>query len=440
MPVLTPSVDIANARLRFANGCIANLTASRVSLKRERKLRIFQADAYVSVDYGERRVRICRREPDADGQPSLDVRGARGAARATRSRTRSTPSCTRCATREPPPVTGWDGLRALEVAHVIRESVETEVRAAQAASTSDDATRRERRSAVARPARRARVLLVAGEASGDLHGADLLRALRSAPSRRRGLRHRRRAPARRRHADGRRRAARWRRSASSRASGRLRTLLRAYRDAGAPPARGAARTSACSSTSRSSTCAWRGSRKRAGIPVLYYIGPQVWAWRRGRVRKIARRVDRLAVVFPFEPGALRARACRASSSSAIRCSTACGRRAAARRRCARTASIPARRTVAPPAGQPAEGDRLHPAAPARRRRACWRARATASSRSRSRTRSSRADVEAPRRAPPGVAGPGRRGRHLQPGRRRRPGAGRPRARRRSSARCSSARW
>src|SRR2546427_772994 len=40
---------------------------------------------------------------------------------------------------------------------------------------------------------------------------------------------------------------------------------------------------------------------RAGVPVLYYIGPRVWAWRRGRVRKVARRVDRLAVVFPFEP-------------------------------------------------------------------------------------------------------------------------------------------
>jgi lipid-A-disaccharide synthase len=41
--------------------------------------------------------------------------------------------------------------------------------------------------------------------------------------------------------------------------------------------------------------------KRAGVPVLYYIGPQVWAWRRGRARTIGRRVDRLAVVFPFEP-------------------------------------------------------------------------------------------------------------------------------------------
>jgi len=41
--------------------------------------------------------------------------------------------------------------------------------------------------------------------------------------------------------------------------------------------------------------------KALGIPVFYYIAPQVWAWRRGRVRKIARRVDRMGVVFPFEP-------------------------------------------------------------------------------------------------------------------------------------------
>jgi lipid-A-disaccharide synthase len=41
--------------------------------------------------------------------------------------------------------------------------------------------------------------------------------------------------------------------------------------------------------------------KRQGVPVLYYVSPQVWAWRRGRVRRIAARVDRLAVIFPFEP-------------------------------------------------------------------------------------------------------------------------------------------
>jgi lipid-A-disaccharide synthase len=41
--------------------------------------------------------------------------------------------------------------------------------------------------------------------------------------------------------------------------------------------------------------------KKAGVPVLYYVSPQVWAWRRGRVHKIARVVDRLAAIFPFEP-------------------------------------------------------------------------------------------------------------------------------------------
>jgi lipid-A-disaccharide synthase len=45
--------------------------------------------------------------------------------------------------------------------------------------------------------------------------------------------------------------------------------------------------------------------RRAGIPVFYYVAPQVWAWRRGRVRKLARRVDRIAVIHPFEPAVYR---------------------------------------------------------------------------------------------------------------------------------------
>lgn len=131
VPVLTPSVDIANARLRFANGCIANLTASRVSLRRERKLRIFQPDAYFSIDFDERRGRVVRREPDGTGQPSLtfeDLEVREGDA--LEEEIDAFVQAVRA--RQPPPVTGWDGLRALEVAHVIRESVDTEVRALQA--------------------------------------------------------------------------------------------------------------------------------------------------------------------------------------------------------------------------------------------------------------------------------------------------------------------
>ncbi len=58
VPVLTDQVDIANARLRFESGCIANITASRVSLDVMRKIRIFQPDSYISIDYAKKAVDI----------------------------------------------------------------------------------------------------------------------------------------------------------------------------------------------------------------------------------------------------------------------------------------------------------------------------------------------------------------------------------------------
>jgi predicted dehydrogenase len=54
--VLTPHVDIANARIRFASGCVANITASRISRDKVRKVRFFQPDRYVSIDYGAQEV------------------------------------------------------------------------------------------------------------------------------------------------------------------------------------------------------------------------------------------------------------------------------------------------------------------------------------------------------------------------------------------------
>jgi predicted dehydrogenase len=135
VPVLTPTADIANARLRFANGCIANVIASRVSMKKERKLRIFQPDAYVAIDFGERKVRIIGRRPGADGQPELHLE-EREVPEADALETEIDAFLRTVRTREAPPVSGWDGLRALEVAHVIRESLEAEVRAAQAAAES----------------------------------------------------------------------------------------------------------------------------------------------------------------------------------------------------------------------------------------------------------------------------------------------------------------
>jgi len=59
--VLSKDIDIANARIKFANGCVANVTASRAGMKSERKMRIFQHDAYISVDFQNKKLGIHRK-------------------------------------------------------------------------------------------------------------------------------------------------------------------------------------------------------------------------------------------------------------------------------------------------------------------------------------------------------------------------------------------
>jgi predicted dehydrogenase len=73
--VFSGEIDIANARLRFANGCVANATASRVSLKTERKLRLFQDDAYISIDLQQKILTVIRKADGvgADGMPQVDI-------------------------------------------------------------------------------------------------------------------------------------------------------------------------------------------------------------------------------------------------------------------------------------------------------------------------------------------------------------------------------
>jgi predicted dehydrogenase len=66
VPVMTPQVDIANARLVFENGCVANVTASRISMKTMRKIRIFQPNAYLSVDYAKRDLTVIKKVQDSE--------------------------------------------------------------------------------------------------------------------------------------------------------------------------------------------------------------------------------------------------------------------------------------------------------------------------------------------------------------------------------------
>lgn len=122
--VITPNTDIANVRLQFENGCTANVTVSRISNKNMRKIRIFQPNAYLSVDYARREIAVIKKtsENGRFGFPGIETN------------TTSFPESdsladelrsflTSVRTRRPPVVSGEDGQRALQVALKIMKQI-----------------------------------------------------------------------------------------------------------------------------------------------------------------------------------------------------------------------------------------------------------------------------------------------------------------------------
>lgn len=127
LAVLSKKVDIANVRMMFTNGCVANFTASRVSTERVRKLRFFQPHEYVSVDYGRQDAVVFRVEegamPGAGGIPNIGFRKLETQAEEPlrgelRDFLRSV------ATRKPPLVDGAAARRALVTALAVVEAIE----------------------------------------------------------------------------------------------------------------------------------------------------------------------------------------------------------------------------------------------------------------------------------------------------------------------------
>ena len=123
-PVFSEDVDIANARIRFANGCVANATASRVSVKAERKMRVFSDEAYVSMDLQQKIVTVIRKLPGgpAAGQlpVSIDERIFEPGD-ALKAEIQSFLDCIRHG--KPPVVSGEAGLAALQTAMQITAQV-----------------------------------------------------------------------------------------------------------------------------------------------------------------------------------------------------------------------------------------------------------------------------------------------------------------------------
>jgi predicted dehydrogenase len=124
VPVLTGRVDIANARVRFANGCIANLTASRISRERVRKIRFFQPAAYLSIDYAAQKVELWRLVKTEGRMPSIEG-GDVDVVNEEPLKRELADFVAAVRARRAPEVTGEDGLRALALAQRITDRMAT---------------------------------------------------------------------------------------------------------------------------------------------------------------------------------------------------------------------------------------------------------------------------------------------------------------------------
>jgi len=118
IPVLTKREDIANARLKFANGCIANITASRISPEKMRKIRVFQQDSYLSLDYQEQSGWIYRKDGMQIVREAVEVEKDEP----LKLEINAFVECSRHGKR--PIVTGQEGAEAVRIALEITDQIE----------------------------------------------------------------------------------------------------------------------------------------------------------------------------------------------------------------------------------------------------------------------------------------------------------------------------
>ena len=132
--VLTDTPDIANVRIEFNNGCVANLTSSRISMKKMRKIRLFQKDAYIGIDFLEKTTEIIKlKAPDEEDSFSFDIDTHQGKKTISIStpiiedsnaiKAELTSFVHSIIHDEPTVVSEIDGYLALEVAHKILEKI-----------------------------------------------------------------------------------------------------------------------------------------------------------------------------------------------------------------------------------------------------------------------------------------------------------------------------
>lgn len=122
VPIITGQEDIANARIRFKSGCVANVTVSRVTPERQRKIRFFQRDTYLSLDYMKPELQIFKKIQNADGTLGIDFK--KPELKKHEPLAAEINSFVECVQQgKQPVVTGEDGVQALKLAETITAQV-----------------------------------------------------------------------------------------------------------------------------------------------------------------------------------------------------------------------------------------------------------------------------------------------------------------------------
>jgi len=126
IPVVTGLADIANTRLEFMNGCVANVTASRISTKNERKIRLFQQDAYISVDFANNEITVVRKKESKKESliPGMEIKQI-CFEKSDALKDELTAFVKAVSRREVPEVTGQVGRDALKVALSVMDQIDS---------------------------------------------------------------------------------------------------------------------------------------------------------------------------------------------------------------------------------------------------------------------------------------------------------------------------
>ena len=287
VPVLSRGEDIANARLRFENGCVANITSSRISPERMRKIRVFQEDAYLSLDYQKQTGEIYRRLSGRISREEVEIEREEPLRR-------QLASFIECATTgRAPKVSGFQATAALELAVEITKRIHADGFGLKGSAFVS--------SEVASMVPTKKVFFVAGEASGDTHGSELMVALRELDPEIRFLGRggvRMSGVAGEGFID-------WSQHSAVLGLWEVMKNYRYFRQQFAATLEEIRRESPDAVV----LIDYPGFNLRLArvlrkelprLKIIYYISPQVWAWNRRRIPQMARYLDLMLCIFPFE--------------------------------------------------------------------------------------------------------------------------------------------